>query len=71
MSTNQVPKELQDDFEIVGSWPAKFQVSGLEVSGIEWSKMTREFAEHLIAEGWKGIKRKDAPKSNKPTVVGK
>lgn len=55
---NQLPKELQDEFSIVGTWPAKFQVTGLEVAGIEWSKMTKQFAEHLIEIGFSGIKKK-------------
>lgn len=58
---NQLPESLRNDYEIVGEWPDKFEVTGLEVAHIDWKNMTPAFADHLIAEGFKGIRKKDAP----------
>lgn len=57
-SSEQLPESLRDAYEIVGTWPDKFEVTGLEVSYIEWSKMTIEFAEYLISIDFSGIKKK-------------
>lgn len=54
----RLPEHLRDKYKIVGVWPNKFEVTGLEVSRIEWSKMTEEFANHLIAVGFTGIQLK-------------
>lgn len=58
-SSDQLPEELRDQYEIVGQWPDAFEVTGLEVSYIHWQKMTVEFAEHLIKIEFKGLRRKN------------
>jgi len=55
---NQLPAKLQDDYEIVGNWPDKFEMTGLEVTFIKWDTMTPQFADHLISEGFPGIRKK-------------
>ncbi len=69
MTENQLPVELQNDFEIVGKWPAKFEVAGLEVKHIEWKTMTKKFAEQLVKMEWKGIKAKAAAVAAPDPVV--
>lgn len=58
-STDQLPESLRNDYEIVGDYPDAFEVTGLEVAYIRWSEMTATFADHLIAEGFTGIRKKE------------
>lgn len=57
-NNDQLPEALRETYEIVGEWPDAFEVVGLEVSFINWQKMTVEFADHLIKIGFKGLKKK-------------
>lgn len=54
----KLPEELKDQFEIVGTWPdGDFKLPGLEVVSINFSKLTKEMADHLIKIKFKGLKK--------------
>lgn len=59
----QLPDELKDQFEIVGTWPeGDFKIPGLEVTSINFSKLSKEMADHLVKIKFKGLKKIEAKK---------